>query len=106
MTKNEGEPKKVKYAQRIVRKKTWWQRLLFWRRWSQQVRDFSVTTWPHGSTRNGKLYLQRDQTKWTDIQIERDCDFIGDLPSKEGLPVVAGLKYWLVIHFPPSHEEN
>lgn len=92
--------KTTRYAQQIVFKKTWWQKLLFWKKFKEVINtaqgEIKVSYWRFEQI-PCRLYRQNDQTAPSVDHVENDCEYLGELPSSKGIEIIVGHKYWLVI---------
>lgn len=95
----------TRYAQIITVPKTWWQKLLFWKTFTKQFKTLAMqvrepldslyqTIYP-----KIKIYHQANKTAEvsTNKDFKRECKYVGKLPSKNGVTVKAGEKYWYII---------
>lgn len=94
-----------RFAQIDTIQKTWWQKLLFWKTFTEQPKELAMqvikpqdslyqTIYP-----KAKIYHQANKTAevGTNKDFKRECKYVGKLPSKNGVTVKAGEKYWYII---------
>jgi hypothetical protein len=87
-----------KFAQRVVVLKKWWEKLLFWMKFSEKAKSVSIRNNPNVKV---KIYIQKDQS--ANIKhVENECDYVGELPSEKGVMLIKGLKYWIVFDTNPN----
>ncbi|MBP7118490.1 hypothetical protein KBA63_00220 [Candidatus Woesebacteria bacterium] len=105
MEKIELESVDVRYGQTSTTPKTWWQKLLFWKTFTEQPKRIATqvrkpqdslyqTIYP-----KTKIYHQVNKTAEvsTNKDFKRECKYVGKLPSKNGVTIQVGEKYWYII---------
>lgn len=94
------DPFARKIAFQFIPHKKWWQYLMFWKKFTQnlhvmgaKVSHPSNRTMHNHNIRNVKIYRQKDQSLTHVDDIERDCEYIGTTPH---VVLEAGVKYYAV----------